>query len=149
TVRRERLLLVCTYRTDAVHRRHPLRVFLAQHERARSTERLRLDPFTRAELGAQLHGILGSPPEPALVSRLYERTEGNAFFTEELLAASPDGSELPDNLRDALMLRIEMLPPTTQQVLRVAAVHGRLVPHRLLTAVCEVPEPELHEALRE
>jgi predicted ATPase len=148
TARRERLLLVCTYRTDAVHRTHPLRAFLAQHRGQRSVERVHLDPFTPPELSVQLQGILGSPPEAALVNRLHERTEGNAFFTEELLAASMEGTDLPVNLRDALMLRIEVLPDTAQQVLRVAAAHGRFVPHRLLAAVCELPEPELHEAVR-
>jgi DNA-binding CsgD family transcriptional regulator/tetratricopeptide (TPR) repeat protein len=149
TARRERILLVCTYRTDAVHRGHPLRMFLAQQERPRSVDRIHLDPFTAAELRAQLQGILGSPPEAALVNRMYERSEGNAFFAEELLAASPGGVDLPANLRDALMLRIEVLPDRAQHVLRVAAAHGRFVPHRLLPAVCELPEHQLHEALRE
>ena len=135
SARRERLLLVCTYRTDAVHRQHPLRPFLAQQARPRPVERVHLDAFTRAELGAQLEGIRGSPPGSALVNRLYERTEGNAFFTEELLAASAEGTELPVSLRDALMLRIEVLPEAAQQVLRVAAAHGRFVPHRLLAVV--------------
>jgi DNA-binding CsgD family transcriptional regulator/tetratricopeptide (TPR) repeat protein len=149
TARRERLMVVCTYRTEAVHRQHPLRLFLAQQARPYSVERVHLDAFTPAELSAQLCGILGSPSEPALERRLYTRTEGNAFFTEELLAASADGSELPTSLRDALMLRIEVLPGHTQDVLRVAAVHGRRAPHRLLAAACALPEHELHGALRE
>jgi hypothetical protein len=32
--------------------------------------------------------ILGDEPEPALVEGLFERSEGNPFFAEELLAAS-------------------------------------------------------------
>jgi predicted ATPase len=134
SARRERLLLVCTYRTDAVHRGHPLRAFVAQ-QRTRSLDRVHLEAFTPAELDAQLLGILGSPPEASLVKRLYARSEGNAFFTEELLAASAEGTELPVSLRDALMLRIEVLPEAAQQVLRVAAAHGRFVPHRLLAVV--------------
>jgi DNA-binding CsgD family transcriptional regulator len=147
--RRERLVLVCSYRTDELHRGHPLRSFLAQHERPPAVERVDLQPFTHAELTAQLHGILGETPDPALVERLYERTEGNAFFTEELLAASGEGTELPVSLRDALMLRVEMLPEQAQHLLRVTAAHGRLVSHRLLAAVSELGEPELHGALRE
>ena len=146
--RRERLLLICSYRTDELHRRHPLRAFLAQHERPPAVDRLELRPFTREELAAQLHGIVGAAPEPALVQRLHERTEGNAFFTEELLAASREGIELPVSLREALMLRIEVLPPATQHVLRVAAADGRGVTHRLLAAAAGLPEDELHDALR-
>ena len=147
--RRERLLLVCSYRTDALHRGHRLRSFLAQHDPRPAVERVELRAFTREELGAQLHGILEAAPDPALVRRLHERTEGNAFFTEELLAASEDCTDLPASLRDALLLRIEVLPERVQQVLRMAAAHGRLVPHRLLAAVCDLPEWELHGALRE
>jgi predicted ATPase len=147
--RRERLLLVCTYRTDELHRRHPLRPFLAQHERRPSVERVELRAFSLAELTAQLHGILDAPPDPALVRRLHERTGGNAFFTEELLAASADGAQLPDSLRDALMLRIEVLSEQAQAVLRMAAAHGPLVPHRLLAAVCDLDETELLAAVRE
>ena len=147
--RRERLLLTCSYRTDEVHRGHRLRSFLAQHETRPHVDRLELGGFTPEELGTQLKGILGGSPDPALVRRVYARSEGNAFFTEELLAASADGTELPDSLRDALMLRIEVLPEHAQQVLRIAAAHGRVVPHRLLAAVSDLPDWELHGALRE
>jgi predicted ATPase len=101
--RREALLLVCSYRTDELHRGHPLRAFLAQHERPPAVQRVDLRRFTLQELAAQLHGILGTAPDPALVTRLHARTEGNAFFTEELLASSREGTELPASLRDALM----------------------------------------------
>ena len=144
------LLLICTYRSDELHRRHPLRPFLAQHERLESVERLDLEPFTAPELAAQLEGIFGAAPDPKLAARLFERSEGNAFFTEELLAASHDRlEELPPNLRDALMLRVEALSAPTQEVLRVAAAAGRSVPHRLLAALDEPPEPGLSEAIRE
>ncbi len=147
--RRERLLLVCTYRTDELHRRHPLRPFLAQHERRPSVERVELRAFTFEELRAQLHGILGTRPDPALVERLHRRTEGNAFFTEELLAASESGEELPESLRDALMLRVEVLSQQAQDVLRMAAAHGRPVTHRLLAAVCGLDEQALLAAVRD
>jgi len=147
--RRERLLLVCSYRTDELHRGHPMRPFLAQLERPPAVERIDLRLFTQEELGEQLRGILGVRPDAALVDRLHGRTGGNAFFTEELLAAAEDSSELPASVREALILRIEALPDQAQEVLRLAAAHGRLVTHRLLAAACELPEPELHEALRE
>ncbi|MFL5867693.1 MAG: AAA family ATPase, partial [Thermoleophilaceae bacterium] len=147
--RRERIVLVCTYRTDELHRRHSLRPFLVQHERRSLVERVELRAFSEEELTAQLHGILGAPPDPALVKRLHERTEGNPFFTEELLAASEEGVELPDSLRDALMLRIEVLSEQAQAVLRMAAIHGTAVTHRLLAAVSGLSEPELLAAVRE
>jgi DNA-binding CsgD family transcriptional regulator/tetratricopeptide (TPR) repeat protein len=146
---RERLLLTCSYRPDELHRGHRLRTFLAQHQRPPAVERVELSPFTEAELAEQLEAILETSPAPALVNRFHERTGGNAFFTEELLAASEEGTELPASLRDALMLRIEALPERAQEVLRLAAAHGQFVTHRLLAAACELSEPELHGALRE
>jgi DNA-binding CsgD family transcriptional regulator/tetratricopeptide (TPR) repeat protein len=148
-VRRERLLLVCSYRTDELHSRHPLRPFLARHERRPDATRIELRPFTVQELEALVLAIREQAPEPGLVARLHERGEGNAFFTEELLAAAGREPTLPASVRDVLMLRIEQLSPAAQQVLRVAAAHGRLVPHRLLAAATDLPEPDLHEALRE
>jgi predicted ATPase len=65
---RQRLLLVCSYRTDALHRDHRLRSFLAQHASRSVIERVDLRAFTQEELAAQLHGILGTAPDPALVS---------------------------------------------------------------------------------
>ena len=148
-VRRERLLLVCSYRTDELHSRHPLRAFLARHERRPDATRIELRPFTVDELGDLVRAIREQEPEPDLVARLHERGEGNPFFTEELLAASGREPTLPASVRDVLLLRIEQLTPAAQQILRVAATHGRLVPHRLIAAATDLPEPDLHEALRE
>ena len=65
SARRERLVLVATYRADELHRRHPLRPFLAEAERLDGVERVELRPFSRLELVAQLTGILGSHPDAA------------------------------------------------------------------------------------
>jgi predicted ATPase/DNA-binding CsgD family transcriptional regulator len=147
-LRGERIALVCSYRTDELHRQHPLRPFLALHERRSDVVRIELAPLTLEELGALVAAILGTAPDRGLVRRLHERAEGNAFFTEELLAASGREQALPGSVRDALLLRIEQLPDTAQRVLNLAATHGRLVPHRLLAAAGDLPEHELHEALR-
>jgi DNA-binding CsgD family transcriptional regulator len=149
-LRDERLLLVCTYRSDELHRQHPLRPFLAEEERRHVVERLEVAAFSRAELAEQVAGILDSAVEPGLVARLHARCEGNAFFAEELLAASDAATgPLPSNLRDVLNLRLEALPDDARGVLRVAAAAGRRSGHRLLAAVAGLPEPALVEALRE
>ena len=147
----ERVVLVATYRSDELHRRHPLRPFLAQHSRAPGIDRVDLRRFERAELADQLQGILGKPAPEAVVEKLLERSEGNAFFAEELLAAANEGGrgELPDTLRDALMVRIETLAVPTQHVLRTAAAIGRRAGHRLLAATAGLDEAELDGALRE
>jgi DNA-binding CsgD family transcriptional regulator/tetratricopeptide (TPR) repeat protein len=147
-LRQGRLLLLLTYRADELHRRHPLRPFLAELDRGRRVERLELARFGPAEVAAQLAGIQGAPVPAELAERIHARSGGNAFFVEELAAATTDG-DLPPSLRDTLLARIELLGEPAQQVLRVAAAAGGRVDHDLLAEVAGLPEAELLAALRE
>ncbi len=149
--RHERLAIVGTYRSDELHRKHPLRPFLAELDRLEGVQRIELKPFSRLELVAQLTGILGSHPDPEMADALFTRSAGNAFFAEELLAATESGDShvLPDTLRDVLMVRVEALPSPTQQLLRVVAAAGRSVTHGLLAGVASTAEPDLNSALRD
>jgi predicted ATPase len=136
SARTEALCLLVTYRSDELHRRHPLRPVLAELERVPGVERIAVERFGRAEVAAQLAGILDGPAEEQLVDQLSARGQGNPLYTEELLAASADGcSELPGTLRDALLGRFERLPAAAQDVVRVAAVAERPVGHDLLEAI--------------
>jgi ATP/maltotriose-dependent transcriptional regulator MalT len=146
---RERVLVIATYRSDELHRRHPLRPLLAELERDARARRVELPAFTREELALQLHDILGSPPDDDLVQRVFARSEGHPLFVEELLAAGLDGrGSMPPTLRDALMVRVERLPEEAQGVLRVVAV-GRRLDDRLLVEVSGLAPTALYEALRE
>lgn len=147
---RERVLVVGSYRPDELHRRHPLRPLLAELERDSRTRRITLGPLTREELSEQLSDILGESPPEELLERLYRRSEGNPLFTEELVAAGPDGrGALPPTLRDALMVRIERLSDDTQDLLRLIAV-ARSVDHATLAvATTAASGRALGEALRE
>jgi tetratricopeptide (TPR) repeat protein len=141
--------LVLSYRTDELHRRHPMRPFLAELERSRRVERVSLARLTRRALADLVAGILGRRPPARLVADLLGRSQGNPFFAEELLAARSEGADLRPALRDLLLTRIEALSDAAQQVLRTAAVAGSRVDHRLLAAVAAVPQPRLLELLRE
>jgi predicted ATPase len=150
SARSERLCVVATYRSDELHRRHPLQPVLAELERASGAERIALDRFDRDEVADQLAGILDEPPDPSLADRLYERGGGNALYTEELLAASGAGvHELPDTLRDVLLARVERLPEAAQDVVRIAAVVERPVRHGMLEAVSRRSPEEVLEGARE
>ena len=144
-----RLMVVCTYRSDELHRRHPLRPFLAEEERRERVERIELDPFTRAEVAELVEAIAGERPAEALVDDLFTRSDGNPFFAEELFDASTKGRVIPETLRDALMVRIEALSEAARQTLRLAAVGGQRVNHQLLTQLSELSGTELDDALRE
>jgi len=150
-LRHGRLLLVMTYRSDELHRRHPLRPFLAELDRGRRAERLELARFGRDEVAAQLAGILGAPAPPELTERIHARSDGNAFFVEELAATAAAGAdgELPPSLRDTLLARIELLAEPTQQVLGTVAVGAAAVADPLLAEVAGLPDADLLVGLRE
>src|SRR5829696_1382267 len=149
-LRSERLAVVASYRADDLHRRHPLRPLLGELVRLPAVQRLELHPFTPAELGLYLRRVNGAPVPDRLVRDVLARSEGNAFFAEELLAAGIGGDgELPTGLADVLLARLEGLPAPVQRIARVASVAGRRVSHSLLQAASGLSDAEVEEALRE
>src|SRR5205085_11223504 len=149
SLRQEPVLLVLSYRSDELHRRHPLRPLLSELERLEHVRRIDLAPFSRAELTEVLADILGAEPDEGLVERLYARSEGNPLYSEELLAAGLDGrGAAPQSLRDAFMLRIERLPHDAQHAVRAIAV-GRRLRENTIAEVTGIDHLRLHEALRE
>ena len=149
TICTERLLVVGTYRSDELHRRHPLRPLLAELGSDPYARLLELPRFTPVELAEQLEGILAGRPDQELVERVYSRSEGNALYAEEILAAGLDGrGSLPPTLRDALMLRVERLSPRAQELIRWLACQPA-ADHALVAAVAGLEQAELRDALRE
>jgi DNA-binding CsgD family transcriptional regulator len=150
SARTARALLVCTYRSDELHRGHPLRPFLAELDRVRDVERLELDRLDRDGTVEILTQILRHEPSPQAVDTIHRRAQGNPFFTEELAACS-DGNgcvDIPDTLRDLLLTRVDSLPEPAQRVMRIAAAGGTRIGHDLLAEVAELPHSELEAALR-
>jgi len=149
----EPVLVVVTYRNDELPRRHPLRRYLAELYRRGRVDRIELDRFDRDELVEQLTGICGEPPRAELVDAIWQRSEGNPFYAEELLASAVQGHgdehELAPTLRDILTDRLGVVSPAAQQVLRVAAVGGRHVTQRLVGAATGIGDEALEAALRE
>ncbi|KJY47040.1 regulatory protein, partial [Streptomyces sp. NRRL S-444] len=145
-----RLVVVATYRADDVHRRHPLRPLLAELDRLRTVQRIELPRFNRAEVRRQLAGILAAQPDEAFVDSVFDRSDGNAFFVEELAACRESGCRtgLTESLRDLLLVRVEVLPDAAQRVVRIVAEGGSTVEYPLLRAVAGLTEDELIEALR-
>jgi DNA-binding CsgD family transcriptional regulator len=151
TLRTGRLLLMASYRSDELHRRHPLWAWLAELGRRPEVERLELGPLTRAELAEHLAAVSRTALAPLTVEQIFARSEGNPFYAEELLAAGAGDPEviLPRALAEVLLARVQALSDAAQQLLRVAAVAGRQISHRLLLAVAGRSEPKLEAGLRE
>ena len=144
------VLIVVTYRSDELHRTHPLRPLLAELARLSWVERMdlaRLDRRHADELAAR---ILGREPEPALADRVYLRADGNPLFVEELLCDCADGTltVLPESLRELLLITVRRLPEETQEVLGAASAGGQRIGHALLAAVTGLDDDALSRALR-
>jgi predicted ATPase/DNA-binding CsgD family transcriptional regulator len=143
------LLIIVTFRSDELHRTHPLRPLLAALDRIDWVERVELQRLTRhdtAELGA---GILGRELAADVADGLYRRSEGNPLFVEALLGCDGELScELPESLRDLLLDAVRRLPEDTQEVLRVASAGGETTGHALLAAVTGLDDAALTSALR-
>ncbi len=151
TARTERLLVVGTYRTDEIHRRHPIRPWLAEMERTARVDRLTLERLGPAALAELVDAIRALPRDETLLKAVAGRSEGNPFYVEELLAAGVDqpSDRLPSDLREVVLSRVEALPSEVATLLGFASVAGRSVEHDLLRDVAAVDDETLEAAMRE
>ena len=125
-----------------------MRARLAELEHGGRAQRIELDPLSVSMWPSR---SLTSPAhlrQPSSTHALHDRAAGNPFFVEELLAAG-DGDQLPDSLRDALLVRLRRLSERGREIVGVAAVAGRTIDHRLLRALVVMKDGELVGALRE
>jgi len=167
-LRDRRVLLVATYRTDELHRTHPLNHVLAELARGRLADEILLRRLTVDELGEMLKLALGldRPATREFRDALYARTEGNPFFVEEILRALVGTGELayregswrrtksvaelaiPVSVRDAVQQRLLALPPRARTVMQVSAVIGQRFEFDLLRDVSELDEDAVFEVIR-
>lgn len=150
-LQRAAVAFVITYRDDELHRRHPLRPWLAELRRRTWVTSLKLRRLNKPETNQQLTGLLGSQPAPALVDNIFAWTEGNAFLTEELASMMDGGSlqSLPTDLKDSLLIKVDALSDPARWLVNVAAVGGRRTSYELLRHVVGIPEAKLTSGLRE
>jgi ATP/maltotriose-dependent transcriptional regulator MalT len=143
------VLIVVTYRSDELHRTHPLRPLIAELDRVDWVQRIDLPRLTRREAGELATRITGRVPDATWTDRLYRRTEGNPLFLETLLASQDtETGELPDSLRDLVLISVRRLPEESQEVLRIASTGGRRIGHALLAAVSGLEPDQLIRVLR-
>jgi DNA-binding CsgD family transcriptional regulator len=144
------VLIVVTYRSDELHRTHPLRPLVAELARLSWVERMDLARLDRRHADELVSRILGREPEPAFADRVYLRADGNPLFVEELVCDCADGAltVLPESLRELLLVTVRRLPEETQEVLGAASAGGQRNGHALLAAVTGLDDDALSRALR-
>ncbi|WP_408897022.1 AAA family ATPase [Nocardioides sp. R1-1] len=142
--------IVASYRSDDLHRRHPLRRQVAEWSRLPQVGRLALGPLPAEAVRALVQELAPSGLDERSVTRIVERAEGNAFFVEELVASGScaDG-DVPGDLADLLLVRLDRLSEDARHVVRVASVAGRRVTHDLLAATADLPPDQLDAGIRQ
>jgi DNA-binding CsgD family transcriptional regulator len=163
---RERVAAVATYRTDDLHRRHPLRPVLAELLRLPTVTSIALGPLPDEAMADHLSALAPVPLDAAALQQMITRAEGNPYYAEELLAAGADhpvhpnepgdpgalpmeSAALPSGLASLLLARFERISPQAQQVLRAASVAGRRVEDDILRRASGLAADGYDEAIRE
>jgi DNA-binding CsgD family transcriptional regulator len=151
---RERVALIGSYRTDDLHRRHPLRPVVAELLRLPSVIAVDLTPLVPSALAEHLTATAPGRIDATELNDIVSRAEGNAYYAEELLAASVGSGPgrrdiLPAGLAALLLSRVEQLSDPTQRVLRAAAVAGRKADDELVRTLSGLEAAEYEGAVRE
>jgi len=92
----------------------------------RNPQEVRVGPLTRSASERLVRQALGPHVAAATIDRVVERSEGNAFYLEELIRAVAEGAEatLPRTLVGMVQARLDALGPSARRVLRAASVFG-------------------------
>ena len=98
-LRAQPVLLVPTFRSDELHRLHPLRRLLPELTRNRRVRRLDLARFTRAELTQSWPACWAPTRRPGWWTTSTPARGGNPFFAEELVLTGGDPGILPPTSR--------------------------------------------------
>ncbi|MEM1206804.1 MAG: ABC transporter substrate-binding protein [Acidobacteriota bacterium] len=161
-------LIVATFRTSEVGRHHPLTRLRRSVEEDARCQYLDLPPLAENEHRRMVSDLLGGGEvAEEAANRLYEATEGNPFFTEELVrnlvesgtltmdrrrvaTLSADGvapQDLPPTIQDAVEGRLARLDEGPLRVLSTASVLGRRFQMRSLEALWGEALDEVEDAV--
>lgn len=161
------IFLLATFRDVDVGRQHPLDRALLDLSRERLVDRVtieRLDHEATHELVATAMGGIEISSE--FVNLIYRRTDGNPFFTEEVVRALVERGdvyregdewrrldieqiEVPENVRAVVGQRLSRLSPNAQELLHEAGVLGQTFAFDDLALMSGQDEDTVEAALQE
>jgi class 3 adenylate cyclase/tetratricopeptide (TPR) repeat protein len=154
-------LMVCTYRDVDVDIANSLADILENLRRRRLAHWINLKRLPEAGVSAMLRARSGSEPPSALVRNIYNGTEGNPFFVEEVFRNLCDEGTLfdetgdwrsnialeelnvPRSIRLLIGRRLKRVGAECQQALSAAAVIGRSFSFDLLMELTSLNEDAL------
>jgi len=156
---RMRVLIVGNYRDTDITRQSALSEILASLNRESGFDRIVLRGLTRDEVGAYIKARANVEPRREVLDRIYEETEGNAFFLSEVVnLMAQEGTlnkdsisdiAIPDGVREALGRRLNRLAEETNELLQVAAIIGRDFTYDTLTLLGDRNDDDLLKMIEE
>ncbi|MBD3402689.1 AAA family ATPase [candidate division GN15 bacterium] len=137
----EPIVLIGTFRSDEITRGHPIRRMRYELRRTRRCEEIELPPLNREQTALLIERTLGRKPGRHLLQEIYERSLGIPLFVEEFARALEIGGQVqiddglavlapgetvpvPESVRDAILLRHDVLSEPARDLLDLAAVLG-------------------------
>ncbi|HEX6778853.1 MAG TPA: AAA family ATPase [Ktedonobacterales bacterium] len=159
-----RVLILGVYRDVEVHRRHPLEATLRTLGREHLIERVAVRRMSKEGTAALIAATMDQMASVELADVVHERTEGNPFFTQEVLRVLAERREVrwegdrwerstvadiavPESIRSAIGERVARLDSTTQEILSEASVLGHMFSFVDLRRMSKEGEESLEEAL--
>src|SRR5262249_38947542 len=121
--RTHRWMLLATCREEETRADAPIHILLSSVFRERLVTRVLIDRLYRDACRQQIEDLLGEPASDQLVTSLYGLTEGNPFYTEEMVRAS--SSAIPDDLAGTIRARVARLGRDAELLLISASVVGQ------------------------
>jgi serine/threonine protein kinase/class 3 adenylate cyclase len=156
---RLRVLIVGNYRDTDITRQSALSETLAVLNRESGFERIVLRGLTRDETASYIRATANVEPRHEVLDRIFEETEGNAFFLSEvvnlmaqegtLTRESVSDIRIPDGVKEALGRRLNRLSEETNKLLQVAAIVGREFAYDMLTLLGDRDEDSLLKLVEE
>lgn len=139
-----RLAVVATIRSQEIGDSHPLQRWLADVRRLPRVEQMTVGPLDRVSTADQIGDLLGAPPHQSLVQDVFTHTGGNAFLNRLVVEGLPPDrrhlpTDLPADLRSAVLQSWRRLPPATQELTRILSVSGTPLRARDLADIAGPP----------
>ena len=144
-----RVAVVASYRSDDMHRSHPLRATVTEWGRLATVNRTQLGPLDDHHMRLLIEALHSAQLSELEVQHVVERAEGNPFFIEQLVAATESGGgRLPRDLADLMLIRLDQLGDESRLAVRAVSVVGRRAAHDVLARGSGLDGPALDQALR-
>jgi predicted ATPase len=156
------ILVIGAYRDMELGRQHPLAQTLGELSRLGLSARILLRGLTEQDVARFIEMTAGIKPTAQLVKTVYQQTEGNPFFLNEIVRllvvegqlgrpqpSTASGVRIPEGVREVIGRRLDQLSDGCNRVLTLGSVIGREFTLDVLEPLSETSGDQLLELLDE